>query len=132
MSSAGAWRTRIASWILVACLAAAQQAEAESAAGTDAETVREAADDGTAIAVADTLARLDTLIAGFEQRIQEAWSQANMVLERADAAADPEEQMRLEELYGKMAAVAEGVEEQRSRLQALRDELAAAATPISP
>ena len=54
-----------------------------------------------------------------------------MCLNLADSASDPRQQSRLEEMYGRMAAAAEGIEEQRSRLRALRNELAAA-KPVSP
>lgn len=118
-------RRRAAGWILVACLAAAHAeptAGAEAAGGADPETA----------AIVETLARLDALIAEFGERIEEARRRAEAVLERADAASDPEERMLLEELYGKMAIVAEGLDEQRSRLQAARGDLAAAGARTRP
>ncbi|MDE0206073.1 MAG: hypothetical protein OXP66_08595 [Candidatus Tectomicrobia bacterium] len=44
-------------------------------------------------------------------------------MDQADGARDPDEQMRLEELYGRMMTTAQGLEEQRSKLREMREEL---------
>ena len=80
----------------------------------------------------ETLARIDALLARLDARTKDAWARAQEVLDLADAATDPEEQMRLEELYGKMADVAGSFEEQYSRLSTLRNELAAARNRMPP
>ena len=48
------------------------------------------------------------------------------MLDHADAATDSDEQMRFEEMYGKLVTAAEQLEEERDRLRSMRDELAAA------
>lgn len=84
------------------------------------------------VAVEDTLTRVDMMLARMDARRRDAWARADEMLDLADAAKDPEEQMRLEELYGKLAAVAGNFDEQYSRLSALRDELAAARDRMPP
>ncbi len=72
------------------------------------------------------------MLAQMDARRKDAWARAEEMLDLADAAKEPEEQMRLEELYGKMAAVAGSFEEQYSRLSALRNELAVARERMPP
>ena len=84
---------------------------------------------GTSPPVEKILERIDELLAQLHARIEQAWSRAENMLDLADAATDPDEQMRLEELYGRMAALAMGFEEQRQGLRALRDEIATASEP---
>ena len=94
-------------------------------------TIRSGPDDAPAT-IEETLARIDTLLAQMDARRKDAWARAEEMLDLADAAKEPEEQMRLEELYGKMAAVAGSFEEQYSRLSALRNELAVARERMPP
>ena len=82
--------------------------------------------------VDETVARIDALLAQLDARTKDAWARAEEILNLADAATDSEEQMRLEELYGKMVAVAGSFEEQHSRLSALRNELAVAHSQTPP
>ena len=91
-----------------------------------------AAPGAAAVAVAETVKQIDALLAQLDARIASAWAQAEEVLILADAATDPDEQMRLEVLYGRMAALAQSFEEQRSQLQTLRDELAASGEQVAP
>ena len=49
------------------------------------------------------------------------------MLDHADAATDSDEQMRFEEMYGRLDEAAAKLEEERDRLRSMRDELAAAA-----
>ena len=85
-----------------------------------------------AAAVEETLGKVDGLIAQLDARIAGTWARAEEVLALADAAADPDEQMRLEVLYGRMAALAQGLEAQRAKLRTMRDELAASAGRTAP
>ena len=126
---------------LTACLTpswsaepAAGQQGGEGAGGVEAPVAAEAASasSGTSPPVEKTLAKLDELLAQLDARIEQAWSRAEDMLDLADAATDPDEQMRLEEMYGRMAALATGFEEQRLRLRTLRDEVAAASEPAPP
>lgn len=87
---------------------------------------------GAAAAVEETLGKVDGLIAQLDVRIAGTWARAEEVLALADAAADPDEQMRLEVLYGRMAALAQGLEAQRAKLRTMRDELAASAGRTAP
>lgn len=91
------------------------EAEPEAAVqpvpGSAAETVQE------------TLARIDGLLSEFDTRIQGVRLRAEELLDQADGARDPDEQMRLEELYGRMMTTAQGLEEQRSKLREMREEL---------
>ena len=91
-----------------------------------------AAPGAAAVAVEETVKQIDALLAQLDTRIASAWAQAEEVLVLADAATDPDEQMRLEVLYGRMAALAQSFEEQRLQLQALRDELAASGEQVAP
>ena len=99
-------------------------------AGQDDARTRAAAV-GAATDVETTVVQLDALLAQLDARIADIRARAEDVLDLADAASDPRQQSRLEDMYGRMAAAAEGIEEQRSRLRALRNELAAA-KPVSP
>lgn len=81
---------------------------------------------GAAASIAASLEKVDLLLSEIEARIGSARRQAQNLLDRADAAQDPDEQSRLEELHGRFTAVAERLEDQRSRLQETRDELTAA------
>ena len=91
-----------------------------------------AAPGGVAAAIEETLGKVDGLIAQLDARIAGTWARAEEVLALADAAADVDEQMRLEVLYGRMAALAQGLEAQRAKLRTLRDELAANAGRTAP
>ncbi|MCY4515172.1 MAG: hypothetical protein OXC69_08595 [Candidatus Tectomicrobia bacterium] len=71
--------------------------------------------------------RINHLLVQLDVRIKDAWGRAAEMLTLADTAAERTEQIRLEALYGRMAATAQGLEEQRAQLQMLRDELAATA-----
>ena len=106
---------------------AASQQEA-AGANDDAK----AAEDGTPSSVGETLGRIDDFLARLDTRIEGVRSRAEEMLDLADAATDPGEQMRLEELYGRMVALATSLEEQRLRLRTLRDELAAASERMPP
>ena len=88
--------------------------------------------DGAPVAVEETLGKIDVLLVQLDARTKDAWARAEEMLDLADAATDPDEQMRLEALYGKMAAVANGFEEQRARLRALRSELAVVRDRMPP
>ena len=79
-----------------------------------------------AVAAVGILPRIDTLLDGLETRIEDIRAQAEQMLDHADAATDSEDQMRFEEMYGKLVAAAEELEEERGRLRSMRDELAAA------
>lgn len=83
-------------------------------------------------AVEETLSRIDDLLAQFDLRIEGIRARAEEMLDHADAAADPAEQMRFEELYGRMMATAQGLEEQRSKLREMRDELAGTVDRTTP
>ena len=99
------------------------------------ETNGDAAEPSTgnpAATVEETLSRIDDLLAQFDARIAGIRGQAEEMLDRADAAADPAEQLRFEELYGRMMATAQGLEEQRSRLRQMRDDLAGAVERTTP
>ena len=87
-----------------------------------------ARDDGRANAVdaSGILVRLDALLDSLQARIEAIRGQAEQMLDHADAATDSEGQMRFEEMYGKLVAAAEKLEEERDRLRSMRDELAAA------
>ena len=115
---------------LALAVSLAPSSPAESVAGQEGgagaeDTAKDASGDA-ARSVEETLDRLDELLARLDAQIVRAWLRAEEMLDLADAAGDPDEQMRLEELYGRMAALATSFEEQRSRLRTLRDELAAA------
>ena len=86
----------------------------------------------TAAAVEETLKRIDDLLDQFETRIEGIRTRAEALLDQADAAEDPDEQMRLEELYGRMMATVQGLEEQRSKLRQMRDELATSIDATTP
>ena len=78
-----------------------------------------------AVDAAEILSRIDAVLAGLDARIDEIRAQANEMLDHADAAADGDEQMRFEDLYGKLEAAADTLEAERGRLRSMRDELAA-------
>ena len=88
--------------------------------GLSAEGVGETATIGKA------LSKIDRLIAEVEVRIEGVWAEAEKVLGRADATDEPDRRKRLEELYGKIAALAEGLEDQHAQLLTSRDALVAA------
>lgn len=111
-------------------LSGAEPIAAQQDAGSHA-TVQAGAH-GAPTGLEDTLGKIDALLVQIDARTKDAWARAEEMLDLADAATDPDEQMRLEELYGKMAAVASGFEEQRSRLHALRNELAVARDRMPP
>ena len=74
----------------------------------------------------EALNTIDELLARLDASIEVTWARAEDMLQRADAATNSDEQLQLEELYGKMAAVAGELEARLSDLRALRRELAAA------
>lgn len=96
----------------------------EGAAGP--ETV--AGNDGgvNAVEASGILPRLDALLDSLEARIEDIRGQAEQMLDHADAATDDEGRIRFEEMYGKLAAAAEKLEEEHDRLRSMRDEIAAA------
>ena len=114
----------------------ASEAGAEAPAGAHSREPesKAASDEGlsAAPAIARTVGHLDALIANLDEGIRATWAEAETVLVRADAAAGAGEQARLEALYGKIAAMAEGLEKQRRTLRELRDELAAVGGRIQP
>lgn len=79
-----------------------------------------------AVEASGILPRIDALLTGLEARIMDIRAQAEQILDYADATSDSDDQMRLEEMYGNLAAAAEKLEEQRDNLRSMRDELAAA------
>ena len=117
---------------LVAGLAAWPAGPAAAQQEAPADAPDPAVPGAAAVAVAETVKQIDALLAQLDARIASAWAQAEEVLVLADAATDPDEQMRLEALYGRMAALAESFEEQRLQLRALRDELAASGEQVAP
>ena len=96
------------------------------------EAVVQPAPGSLAGTVQETLTRIDDLLSEFDTRIAGIQARAEELLNQADAAQDPDEQMRLEELYGRMTATAQGLEEQRSTLRQMRDELAASLDAPAP
>lgn len=91
----------------------------ESSSDTPAEGV------GETTAIEKALSKIDNLIAEIETRAKEVWVEAEKVLGRADATDDPDHRQRLEELYGKIAMLAEGLEDQHAQLLLSRDTLIA-------
>ena len=83
-------------------------------------------------AVQETLERIDDLLNEFDNRIAGIQERAEALLERADSAQDPDVQMRLEELYGRLMATAQGLEEQSAKLRAMREELATSVDVTGP
>lgn len=81
---------------------------------------------GETAGIGKALDRIDRLIAEVEARIEGVWTEAEKVLSRADATDDADRRKRLEELYGKIAALAEGLEDQLAQLLSSRDTLRAA------
>ena len=79
-----------------------------------------------AVEASGILPRVDALLGGLEARIEDIRAHAEQMLDHADAATDSEGQMRFEEMYGRLVAAAEKLEEERDRLRSMRDELAAA------
>ena len=76
--------------------------------------------------VSGALVRIDAVIAVLDKRIEDLRAQAEQMLGHADTAIDSDEQMRFEEMYGKLEAAAARLEDERNRLQSMRDELALA------
>ena len=74
-------------------------------------------------AIGKALGKMDNLIAEIETRIKTIWAEAEKVLDRADATDDPHHRQRLEELYGKIVMLAEGIEDQHAQLLSSRDAL---------
>ena len=99
---------------------------------TEPEAPVQAAPGGTAATLEETLKGIDDLLDRFDTRIEGVRARAEALLDQADAAGDPDEQMRLEELYGRMMATAQGWEEQRSKLRQMRDELATSIDATAP
>ena len=79
-----------------------------------------------AVEMAGILPRIDTVLAGLEARIEDIRAQAEKMLDHADAAANDADQMRFEEMYGRLVAAAEELEAERDQLRSMRAELAAA------
>ena len=82
--------------------------------------------------VQETLTRIDDLLSEFDTRIEGIQARAEELLDQADSAQDPDEQMRLEELYGRMMEAVRGLEEQRSKLRQVRDELTTSIDATTP
>ena len=80
----------------------------------------------TVVEASGILPRFDALLDGLQARIEDIRAQAERMLDHADAATDSEGQMRFEEMYGRLVAAAEKLEEERDRLRSMREELAAA------
>lgn len=120
----GSGRRTALAFAFFASLAISTAQPASTQQGAEASATTRVESGAAQVAVEESLDKLDDLLAQLDERARDAWERAEEVLHLADAATDPDEQMRLEELYGKMAALASGFEEQRSRLRALRDELA--------
>ena len=121
------WRTASAAWLIAGVgLTFSLAALADP---TTPNPTRDMTMGDAAASVAANLEKVDHLLSEIEARIGSVRRQAQELLDRADAAQDPDEQLRLEELHGKFTAVAERLEDQRSRLQEMRDELAAAGMP---
>ena len=114
---------------LVLAFAAASLSSALCSTGTGAQdTARPAAGDSRqpdAIETSGILPRIDAVLAALDARIEDIRMQAEEMLDHADGAIDSDEQMRFEEMYGKLAAAAEKLEEERDRVRSMRDELAA-------
>ena len=87
--------------------------------------------DTAAANVDEVLGRIDELLERLDARIEEAWARADEILNLADSSSDPDEQMRLEELYGRTADLALSYEDQRAQLGALRTEIGEAANGMS-
>lgn len=102
----------------------------EDLAGTSFAVPAEASEETRALGRA--LAKVDGLLTLFEGRIEGVWAEADKVLDRADATDDPDHRKRLEELYGKMAALTEKLEDQHAQLQASRAALVAACENVQP
>ena len=75
--------------------------------------------------VSGVLLRIDAVIAVLDGRIEDLRAQAEQMLDHADTATDSDEQVRFEEMYGKLEAAAVELEDERYRLRTLRDELSA-------
>lgn len=89
-------------------------------------SVRPAEGIGETVAIGKALGKIDSLIAEVKARIEGVWAEAEKVLGRADTTDDADRRKRLEELYGKIAALAEGLEDQHAQLLSSRDALVAA------
>ena len=115
--------------VLVLAFAAASLSSALCSTATGGQvTAKPAAGDSPqpdAIGTSGILPRIDAVLAALDSRIEDIRMQADEMLDHADAAIDSDEQMRFEEMYGKLAAAAEKLEEERDRLRSMRDELAA-------
>ena len=85
-----------------------------------------------AVEMSGILARIDTVLAGLEARIEDIRAQAEKMLDHADAAANDADQMRFEEMYGRLVAAAEELEGERDRLRSMRAEFAAAGDQQRP
>lgn len=109
-------------------------ADAETAGQQEVgpEAAVESAPGSTAGTVQETLARIDDLISEFDTRIEGIRARAEALLSQADSVKDPDQQMRLEELYGRLMATAQGLEEQRLKLRAMRDQLATSVDAVTP
>ena len=120
-------------FLVVTCATSAAWVErVEAQQHASADTPPQSLPAGVATTLEEALNAIDELLVRLDASIEVAWERAEDMLQRADAATNSDEQLRLEELYGKMAAVAEGLEERRSELRALRGELAAAGEGTAP
>ncbi len=102
----------------------------ENLAGTSFAVPAEASEETHALGRA--LARIDGLLTQLEGRIEDVWAEADKVLDRADATDDSDHRSRLEELYGKVVALAEKLEDQHAQLRASRAALVAAYRNMQP
>ena len=109
-------------------------AEGETAGqqNVEPETTVQPAPGNRAGTIQETLTRIDNLLSEFDIRIAGIQARAEELLDQADTAQDPDEQMRLEELYGRLTATAQGLQDQRSKLRQMRDELAASIDASAP
>ena len=133
-STSGYWarRARPVFLLLVIFAFLGMAGETAGQQKVEPEAVVQPAPGSLAGTVQETLTRIDDLLSEFDTRIAGIQARAQELLDQADAAQDPDEQMRLEELYGRMTATAQGLEEQRSTLRQLRDELAASIDAAAP
>lgn len=117
--------------VLAASLAASAVGSASGQGGTGSNAAAAVEPEGPSATIEETLGGIGRLITRLDASASDARARAEDILDLADAATDPDEQLRLEELYGRTAALAQSFEEQASRLRTLRDELAIAAGKIA-
>ena len=108
----------LATVIGAAVASAALAGDVSPASGVEGER------DRTHAVTASILPRIDAVLEILDARIQDIRAQAERMLEHADTAVDSDQQMRFEEMYGRLAAAAEELEAERGQLRSMRDELA--------